>query len=919
MGCSGLLILGLVLNVAHCLEILGLREEPIVEITQNVTAFLGEVVYLSCRYLGDSEIQSAKWIRQINSKVKSKGLAGFSNGQPFNRGDFSEPDSLTNLTVQMKVSSEDAEGEYICEFESEEGYFSDSAFVTVLARPDVQILVNAETINGTHYQSVSCSAVGGRPSPQISWVVSGRAPLDYPYTVSISNTAHSNGTFTQSSILRFPTHLQKEDSVTCDVRHPTLANPKLTTVRVETYTRPNVTIKAEMVQRGGNEFWVVSCISSGGRPDTDISLALSNDEELQRENSTDSDMQRISVFLPVAVYEGRNVTCVFDHPKFTHVQSRAVTLPSFYLTGVQLLNSEMINNSDDFKHTENLKLQEGQREVVIGLKVVGNVPRYNITCKKDDGPLPTGLEMVDSSLTVQGPVELQLSGLYDCVVSYHHLKATLQINITVHPHVTQPVPPTIRVDLRTKGGHRVIECSAADAVPAANVSWLLPKGVSGVSWSNFTSHNGSHSVRGVFLLPACSPLELTAECVINHPAFEEPENRSITLPLCARTNITINSSTTWKDGEQFTKVDCTADSVASAAVITWHVGNSDKSIMGNLSEPEVQADGSVSARSSIHFMSSLYAGQNLTCMVEHPSSEASERRTIHIPVQRAPLLSVFVVRQQNSHLWLGVCECRGEAVGTNLAWILPENAKGQTSLHSEYEGSSKKARLIYQFPLALHEGQDLTCVYQSKHVISEKRTVHIPKFYISAVRVLNHTSPLRSRYDGEPVIHRLALQENDHNQKILLRVEGNVPQYDLSCKRSDGSFVHMEGLAMVFPAELTERDEGLYTCCVSFYHHMATVRIQVEVMSEDKQFALATMTCVSSAIALIIILVVTLWVCCTRIGRYQNKIQGQESLSALMQDPGSPAVKNPEMVEKDSKENTQLISYSIIIDVKSAV
>lgn len=54
---------------------------------------------------------------------------------------------------------------------------------------------------------------------------------------------------------------------------------------------------------------------------------------------------------------------------------------------------------------------------------------------------------------------------------------------------------------------------------------------------------------------------------------------------------------------------------------------------------------------------------------------------------------------------------------------------------------------------------------------------------ISAVRVLNHTTPLQSRYSGDPVIHRLALRENHHNQKILLQVEGNVPQYDLSCRR----------------------------------------------------------------------------------------------------------------------------------------
>lgn len=54
---------------------------------------------------------------------------------------------------------------------------------------------------------------------------------------------------------------------------------------------------------------------------------------------------------------------------------------------------------------------------------------------------------------------------------------------------------------------------------------------------------------------------------------------------------------------------------------------------------------------------------------------------------------------------------------------------------------------------------------------------------ISAVRILNHTTPLQNRYGGEPIIYRLALQEKHLNQKILLQVEGNVPDYDLDCKR----------------------------------------------------------------------------------------------------------------------------------------
>lgn len=87
-----------------------------------------------------------------------------------------------------------------------------------------------------------------------------------------------------------------------------------------------------------------------------------------------------------------------------------------------------------------------------------------------------------------------------------------------------------------------------------------------------------------------------------------------------------------------------------------------------------------------------------------------------------------LVRQQESPLWLAVCDYSGGGVGPDLAWVLPENAKGQTSLHSEHEGCVIKARLTYQFPLALHEGQDLTCAYLLERGVTEKKTIHIPRY-----------------------------------------------------------------------------------------------------------------------------------------------------------------------------------------------
>lgn len=68
-----------------------------------------------------------------------------------------------------------------------------------------------------------------------------------------------------------------------------------------------------------------------------------------------------------------------------------------------------------------------------------------------------------------------------------------------------------------------------------------------------------------------------------------------------------------------------------------------------------------------------------------------------------------------------------------------------------------------------------------------------------------------------------------------------------ACWRNDGTLVQMDGRALLFQSEVTEREAGLYTCQASFYHHQASVLIQVEVTSEDKQLSECTLTlsCIS--------------------------------------------------------------------------
>lgn len=93
--------------------------------------------------------------------------------------------------------------------------------------------------------------------------------------------------------------------------------------------KPNVTITVDMEELGGRDFWVVSCISSGGRPETYIHLEPATDEDVQIETGSDSYTQKHTVVLPAVEYQGQDVTCVFQHPKFSHTEHRVATLPSF--------------------------------------------------------------------------------------------------------------------------------------------------------------------------------------------------------------------------------------------------------------------------------------------------------------------------------------------------------------------------------------------------------------------------------------------------------------------------------------------------------------------------------------------------------------------------------------------------------------
>ncbi|KAJ8368457.1 hypothetical protein SKAU_G00084850 [Synaphobranchus kaupii] len=826
-----------------------------VEVEKNVTGVLGEEVVLRCQYTGQEDLIMSSWA--LKEGRKTKRLAGYAQ-EPFsNNKDFSVPVSARNLTVSMQITSLKAEREYWCSFSTREDLWERSVFLTVLARPDVHTNVESTVENGTHYQMASCSAIAGKPAAAISWSIDSDHTKDGGFSVSETTSPHHNGTATQTSVLRFPTHLQEAAEVTCVVSHPALPEPIQEAVRVHTYVAPTVTLETRSVGEGA-ELQEVSCVAAGGRPAPSITWLLSGDPpedppvvSMQRDEETDTVTVTSSVRLRAYLHEGENVTCVVTHPKLPWQLQETVTLPTYELSSVRVFRQESAEMHSGNEVEGQVVLPEGQKNVSFRWEAAGNVPHYQVTCARENGSLPEGVEVTGNVLYFEGPIEPLHAGIYNCQASYYSHILSVPLEIVVTPIVVLP---------------------------------------------------GAHG--GV--------------CVIEHPALVTSQTRPMTLPACESPNVTISSSSVWEENTEYTEVECSVAGGENRATISWSVEDGD-----------------------CEDCASELAKSLTACLVGHPALRAPERREIWVPstergpspslqspVSPVPLVPIFSVGQQKgSALWLAVCKLKRAPASVNISWVLPENSTGRTTFRSGREGRGLWAKSTYEFPLAQQEGKNLTCLIQDGHNTGE-RTLHIPQFYISSLRVLNKTTSYHWPLEEGPVTYRVALQAHTPGQRILLRVHGNVPQHNITCTRSDGSAVRMEGEAMAFPPEVSEKDAGLYTCHASFYHHSATVLIQVEVTSDDLQLWMLAAICFSSAAAVSLILVVSICVFCKRNGsdgarsKHEASHRKRESLTALtslMQDPCSPELKNPHAAGRKYTEYAELVRYSIVIDVKTTV
>uniref|UniRef100_A0A3B3QU47 Nectin cell adhesion molecule 3 n=1 Tax=Paramormyrops kingsleyae TaxID=1676925 RepID=A0A3B3QU47_9TELE len=764
-------------------------------------------------------------------------------------GPMPEGVDVVNGTLYfMRPLQQNDSGVYRCTVENDIDTRSRETRVWIRARPSVQINEAMTLENGTHYQKVTCSAAGGKPEAVVSWLVYDQEPNNVAFSVTTETLQHSNSTFTQTSTLHLPMHLMHEGNVTCVVNHPALANSTHVKVKVQTFVTPVVTMNTTLLQDEGEEFQVVTCKAMNGRPAARLSWSLSGDtaearnismdvgSKIEMDMDTDTETAISSRRFPAHLHEGWNITCMVMHPTFPSEQRRTVTFPTYRFSAMRVLTP----NGVAVRH---VLVDEGQSNVTFQLEVTGNVPRYQVNCIKEDGPLSADMNVMGSSLQVMGPVGLHHAGKYKCQASYYNHKASVELEMQVAPREVQeaPVAPNVTIQTWEETNHRIIQCSAADAVPVANVSWVLPEGLLATIRPNSTLQNSAHTVSVALLLPVCLSEEHRVQCVIEHPALLETDIREMTIPAClAGPEVNVSITTTRENGTRYTLVTCRADSNKPAATITWslsddHGGNSISWSEGVQTANWTSPSGSATVVSTAPIPTLSFFGRTLACIVTHKALAEPVRRETWIPAVDPPKLSVSFIMHPNSPLCLIVCESSWEMGTFNLSWVLPLNNTGRAVQRSGNVTGRFWANSTYEFLLDLHEGQNLTCQVKNEHISAEK-TVHIPQYYISSLKLLNPVS--------STAVQRVSLKMHLHNQRISLKVCGKIPAFNITCVRSDDSPVRTKGAAIVFPSPVSLHDAGLYTCRASFHHHSATLSVQVEVTEEDQELCKCPEMCI---------------------------------------------------------------------------
>ncbi|XP_060799702.1 uncharacterized protein si:ch211-149e23.4 isoform X2 [Neoarius graeffei] len=627
---------GLVLNLPQSLE----NQDTVlrdITIDHNVTGVLGEEVYLHCLYSGKHHISDSSW-KRLDSGNRAKMMAGYKNGKPFAKDNFSIPASHTNLTVKVSINSLEIEGQYICVFSTDEEEMMYNLFLSVIAQPHVKIHAEEEVLNGTHYQSIFCSASYAKPSASLHWDIRGGPPSEGIFSIHNKHSTLPNGTASIVSMLRFPIHLNNESSVACVIQHPALTEPSTTFIELQTFVPPNVTLEVSMIEKEGKAYLEVLCRAKRGRPPPSIIWIQPESADTScsahlNESSSSSQTVSSSHCFPLDDYEGENITCIFGYPHVFAIK-KTVTLPTYYLTSLQLTNSSIQVNH--LNTSDLLILEEEDSDIRISMEVLGNVPSYQINCTKDGEPLSEDVKVVVSGLMIKGPIGANHAGQYQCQVFYYRHTASLQFEIEVKPRVRIPAPIYVTLLSNTSWENGIeyteVKCRADNVSPDANITLDTDdcrSEINATEPGNVASGSQQdHSVVWKMArLPVYSYAGCTVTCVVHHQGLEKPVQKSIHIPLIGPPRPYVGVGLQ-KDSTHWAAV-CKYKRDGSITNISWVISDTNKTAL--CLTRNTTRDGSKELVKCIYkFQLCQHEGKSLTCVSQNKYGEV-ERSTIHVP------------------------------------------------------------------------------------------------------------------------------------------------------------------------------------------------------------------------------------------------------------------------------------------------
>nr|XP_015197300.1 PREDICTED: uncharacterized protein LOC107076744 isoform X1 [Lepisosteus oculatus] len=793
--------------------------------------------------------------------------------------------------------------------------------VYTYAVPNMTIETHNVRENGIEYKEVKCTAAAGRPAANITWVLQGNSSGDIRNT-----TEKDDNTKTVTSRYRFLPYLHEGEEISCVIRHPTLSVPVVKTASLPAYHLSSIhvlngertdrtvdmgiqALRRVLLETGQYNQSIVLEVS-GNVPHYEVKCIKEN-------SSFPTDMEVGNSTLWIRGPVGKNHAGIY-RCQATYYNHRVSVQLEIEVTSFQPVPPSIwavMSDRTDHK--------------VIECSALNSIPAANISWLLPDSLTGhvsynsmdnNGTQSVKAFLQI--PACLHKEHTITCEIEHPALKQKEMRNITVPPCL----PPSIWTVMSDRTDHKVIECSALNSIPAANISWLLPDSLTGHVSYNSTDNNGTQSVKAFLQIPACLHKEHTITCEIEHPALKQKEMRNITVPPCFAPYITVQTGKACEKGREYTTVECIAITSKPAANISWtQVKNSTEEFRtGHVTHQ----NGTETVSSTFRVPTHLLSGQDIVCVVEHPALLTVERRTIRLPSTTSPAIKVFLLTLKNTPRMLAICEYVG-SLDVNITWLLPGNNTGDVSFTSTCENGMIKASSTYEFPFALHEGQNLTCqVEQGEHLSAERRAISVPQYYISSIKVLNKSTTFPSIHGADSADYRIMLKTGQQNQKVVLKVNGNVTTYQLCCTR-DGSSAKQKvvGDTLIFEGEVTKEQAGLYICEAAYHNHRASVRIEVEIASEDMLFWKYILILVSSAAALVIIVSLFLLILCKKAGQDLSTAKNtsnpktgdlMKELTSLVHDPKSPELlKSP--AKGNGEEYAELVMYNIVIDIKTTV